>query len=89
MEHGIGTAAQTTGLTESQQWIEVPHDRVGGGETNPVSSRGGRFADVECLARSKASAPATNRLPHTVLPINVTDADSSRQHGQTANRRRH
>ena len=28
MEHGIGTAAQMSDLTESQQWIEILHDRV-------------------------------------------------------------
>lgn len=87
MEHSIGPAAQTSDLTDSQHWRKSCTTAHGGGEANPASSREVVHGpDVPRPKQGIRAGPPTV-CPLTVLPINVTDIDSSRQHGQTANRR--
>lgn len=86
MEHDIGTAAQTSDLTESQQWIENLHDRARrpSGKSS-VTKRGAvRGHAVPHSERGIRAGPPTVGL-NTAVPINVTDIDRSRQRGQTAN----
>jgi len=87
MEHGIGTAAQTSDLTESQQWIESLHDRAL--RTRGKSSVTKRSGSQAWRASLRARHPhrSTNRQSKATAPVNVTDANSSWLHGSTANRR--